>query len=267
MAFGKKYVKKTTIKKVYKKRPAMGKGVSAQVARLTRQVARLSAVAIQKIQYRQLTLANLNSALGLDSYVATPLMKYSNWARVFGNDADNEAGNKAVIRSMSIPWRFQTNEPDNRQYTIFVVSLKDNASDLLNSTTSLGDLNTLVQDTHYSSSADRTLLNLKYFNVHYQKKFTAGVYPMNKNAVGTAGAVQNIPEGGIDTQRLGKINLKFGKNGIRVSNPAGDWKANGYPRDPSQNYYILTFWSGDSSADSEWGSIQYDALTAVEVSA
>jgi len=242
--------------------------VAAEVMKLKRQVARLTKVAINRIQYSQAANFQLATALGLDSYVAHPLLKFDNWSRVFGTDADDEVNKQCVIKSQKCNWRFVTFEPDARQYSIFVVSLKDNGSELLNDVASgsPGTLATLTPGTHYTSSADQTLLNLNYFNIHYHKKFTAGVVNMSKVASGTAGALQNIPNNGIDTLRLGSWNLKFGLRGMQVKNPSGDWRAGIYPKDPSKNYFALTFWAGDSIADLEVPYLSFQTLTQVDVS-
>jgi len=265
MAYGKKsYVKKTTKKTYIKKSPSKGPAMSQQVAKLQRQVSRLTRVAINRIQYQQNQQTDMYNALGTDSYSALPLVKFDNWSRVFGTDADDEVNKQCVIKSMKCNWRFTTNEPDARRYAIFVVSLKDNASALLQTD---GTLAPLTSGTHYTASADLCLLNLNYFNIHYHKRFHSGVYPESKAAgPSSAGAVQNIPNTGIDTQRVGSWNLRFGKNGLQVKNPSGDWRAGQYPKDPSSNYFVLTFWLGDSIADGEYGAIQYQTLTQVDVS-
>lgn len=207
-----------------------------------------------------------STALGLASYNATPLLKFDQWTRTFGTDADDEVQKKALIRKCNVNWQIATNEPDARWYSVFLVSLKDEASALLKTD---GTLDTLTAGTHYSdpgSQGSGTLLNLKFFNVHYHKRFHLGVVPENKAAVGTAPAVQNIPMTGRDTTRIGKVNLPLGKYGLRVQNPAGDWKAGVYPKDPSKNYFFLTFWSGDSIADGEYPNMYLQWLTSVDAS-
>lgn len=271
MAYGKKYVKKTT--KVYKavaKKTTKSPALSLQVAKLQRQVSSLNKVAINRVQYACDTSVNCYNATGTNDYQAVPMLKFNNWSRIFGTDADDETNKQAVIRSMKVNWHFTTNEPDNRDFSVFLVSLKDQASELLQDSTTAdpGGLAPLVAGTHYHSSRSQTLLNLNFFNIHYHKRFTAGVYPMSKAAgPNSSGAVQNIPNTGIDTQRLGSMFLKCGARGIQVKNPAGDWKAGVYPKDPSKNYYMLFFWSGDSIVDLEYGGFNVRQLTQVDVSA
>lgn len=261
MAYGKKYVKKTTTKYVKKTKPS-GSGMSTQLATLSRQVAKLNAVAINRIQYGQTQSFSASTVLGLDSYQALPLLQFAGWNRVFGTDADDETNKQCVIKSQKCTWVFNTTEPDNRRYVMFVVSLKDDASQLLNAGT--GNLEPLVQGTHYNQSNDLTLLNLNFFRIHYMKRFHSGVVPMQK--LGPP-VLQNIPNMGSDATKQGSWNLKFGTKGMRVKNPAGDWKAGGYPKDPSSNYFVLTFWLGDSSVDAETPVFNFHTLTQVDVSA
>jgi hypothetical protein len=263
MAYGKKYVKKTTKKTYVKKSPTKGPAMSMQVAKLQRQVNRLTAVAINKIQYQSAFSQNMTNVAGTSAYLAYPLTQFSSWTRIFGTDADDEVNKQALIKSITGRWQMATNEPDNRTYSIWVVSLKDNASELLNND---GTLAALTSGTHYIGDSDRVLLNLKFFNVHYHRARHAGVLPQNKAAVGTAGAIQNISTVGEDSVQLGRFSIKCGKNGMKVLNPSGDWKAGGYPKDPSKNYYFLNFWSGDSSVDLEYPGMYVNTLAQVEVS-
>jgi hypothetical protein len=238
--------------------------MGAELAKLKRQVSRLTRVAINKIQYQYEFSQNMTNVAGTAAYDARNLVKFSNWTRIFGTDADDEVNKQAVIKSITGRWQMATNEPDNRTYSIWIVSLKDNASELL--TAGTGELGALVQGTHYIGDSDRVLLNLKFFNVHYHRVRHAGILPANKAAVGTAGAIQNISTVGEDMQQLGRFSIRCGKSGMRVLNPKGDWKAGIYPRDPSQNYYFINFWSGDSSTDLEYPGMYVNTLAQVEVS-
>ena len=263
---GRKYVKKTTVKKYVKKAPKKGTGLSGELARLKRQVSALTAVAVNRIMYSGTDNYQTATVAGTASYAATPLTRFSAWTRVFGTDADDETQKKCVIRKLSGRWTFASNEPDNRQFSMFVVSLKDEASGLLNSD---GTLAALAQGTHYSDplgTGAGALLNLKLFNVHYHKSWTAGVTPEVKAAVNPAGAVQNIGMTPGATHRFGKFNIRLPRGGIRVLNPTGDWKAGLFPKDPSKNYYVLTFWSGDSSVDLETGNMLINWLAGVDAS-
>lgn len=236
------------------------------IASLQRQVRQLNAVAMNRLHYSGNDTFFCANATGVPSYNATPLTRFSTWTRIFGTDADDETQKKALIRKCSLNWQITTSEPDARWYSVFLVSLKDEASDLLNSD---GTLASLAQGTHYSDPQGQgsgTLLNLKFFNIHYHRRFSLGVQPQVKAAVAPAGAVQNIGMTTKDSTRIGKANIVYGKNGIRVLNPSGDWKAGVFPKDPSKNYYFLTFWSGDSTLDVEVPQMYVQWLTSVDAS-
>jgi len=272
MAYGKKYIKKSVTKKTYtKKAKSTGPSMAAQIKSLASRVARLTKVAINRIQYRNNGTLAMSTVTGVGaSYDARALFKFANWTRVFGTDADDEVNKVCLIRGLTGRLRMASTEPSARQYSVWVVSLKDNASELL--TAGTGELATLVDGTHYIGGGSDVLLNLKFFKVHYCKRHTAGTTDMYKTAYGTgsgsvanAPAIQAITTNATDNNRLMNFILKLGK-GIRVSNPAGDWKAGGYPKDPSQNYYLLTFASPDANSDFESPQLFYDTLATVEVS-
>lgn len=237
------------------------------VRKLARDVSKLKAVAMNRISYQGTDSFEGASAAGLFDYRSTPLFKFNNWTRIFGTDADDESNKQCLIRKCAGQWSVDTTEPDARSYSIFIVSLKDEASELLNTD---GTLAPLTVGTHYSAPFGgrgcNVLLNLKTFNIHYHKVFSMGTTPMVKPATGGAGAVQNISNDNRSTFRYGKFNLKLGR-GLMVKNPTQDWKAGVHPKDPSKNYYILTFWSGDSNLDLEVPNFRYSWITGVDVSA
>jgi hypothetical protein len=238
--------------------------MGAELAKLKRQVSRLTKVAINKIQYQYAFDYLMSNAPGTDSYAANALLKFSNWTRIFGTDTDDEVNKQCLVKSISARWQMFSNEPDARTYSVWVVSLKDQASELLTSGT--GELGSLIQGTHYIGVGSEVLLNLKYFNVHYHRARHSGIYPALKSATGTAGAVQNISTVGEDQMQLGRFSIRCGKYGLKVLNPKGDWRAGIYPKDPSQNYYFINFWSGDSTLDVEVPNMKVNSLIQVEVS-
>lgn len=245
--------------------PKKARSISTKVQALTKAVSRLNHVSMNRIMYSQNQTGTLGNATGASGYVSFPLLKFSGWTRTFGTDLDDESNKQCLIRSINCPYTLTTNEPDDRYYSVWCVSLKDEANELLNTD---GTLANLTQGTHYVSDASNTLLNLKYFTVHYHRKFTTGVVAMNKAAgvVTSAPAVQNVPVSGRDAMKLGTIKINFGKSGLFVKNPAGDWKAGNYPKDPSKNYFVLCFYSGESTADLEYGAIYLNQLASVDVS-
>lgn len=253
-------VGRKTVKAVVKRKP------QTTVKKLARDVSKLKAVAMNRINYFGGQQFECSTVAGTASYNATPLMKFNNWTRIFGTDADDESNKQCLIRKLAGQWTITTNEPDNRSYSMFVVSLKDEASELLNAD---GTLAALTAGTHYSlgfGQGSNCLLNLKLFNIHYHKRFMLGVVPQVKSAVAPAGAVQNIGTSTSSTQRFGKFNLRLGR-GLFIKNPVQDWKAGVHPKDPSKNYYVLTFWSGDSNVDLEVPTMSVHWVAGVDVSA
>lgn len=256
-------VGKKTVKAVVKKTaPTLTKKVQA----LTKKVSALNAVAMNRLMYQYAYATNCTNALGTSSYDAQPLLKFDNWTRIFGTDADDETQKKAILRKINLNWQITSNEPDARWFSVFLVSLKDEASGLLQTD---GTLAPLTKGTHYADvqgQGSGALLNLKFFNIHYHRRFSIGVVPQSKAASGAIPGVQDIGMTNKDSTRIGKVNLTLGKNGIRVINPSGDWKAGVYPKDPSKNYYFMTFWSGDSNVDLEYPTIYVQELVSVDAS-
>jgi hypothetical protein len=210
--------------------------------------------------------AAVNTIIGnvAGNYVEiVPMNKFSNWSRIFGTDADDEQGKRCIVKSSNMQWNISTQEPDNVGFSMFAVSLKKTASDVL---TSAGDLSGLTAGTHYVGNGSKVLLNMNYFNVHYVKRFVMGASGVGRLAVGTAPAIQSIPAEAMSLQKTGKINIPYGKMGMSIVNPSGDWKAGGHPKADTQNHFVLLF-SDNSTVDSENPFLSYNIVHSVLVSA
>lgn len=258
---GKKYIKKVT-KKTYVKKA----GPSSAMAALSRQVAALARVqrsTTSKVMYNQgVSVLPLGNVLA-DGYRVDPLTNFGSWNRTFGTDADDEQGKRAMIRNTNCQWVINSNESDPVGISMFVVSIKKVGSDLLSG----GALGTLTNGTHYVGNGSKVLLNLNYFKLHYVKRFIQGAYSTNRIALGSAPAVQSIPSETQSLSKMGKFNLKYNMGkGLAVQNPSGDWKAGGYPKSDTQNYFLLTF-TDNSTTDLESPYLSYQAVHTVEVSA
>lgn len=238
--------------------------IVSKVKTLSRAISKLNKVALNRINYQQNGSFSMSNATGLADYASVPLLKFSTWSRIFGTDADDESNKQALVRSTKANWQMWTSEPDGRSYSFFVVSLKDQANELLNTD---GTLGTLTSGTHYAGTGGQVLLNLKFFNLHYYRRRIAGVNPQEKSAGTAAPAVQNIGATTNDSIQQGTFLVKYGKNGMKVLNPSGDWKAGVYPKDPSKNYYIIVFWDGDSTADLQVPTMYYNMVHSVDVTA
>lgn len=240
MAFRKSYgTRKYTPRKrstaVYKK---VAKPTRQAIPALARKVTQLSkAITPLKrniIHYNKALDLGIGNATG-DNVFTVPLMNYSTWTRQFGADADDESGKSALVKRNYVSWEINTNgERNSLDYSIFVVSLKKNATDLLNLTT--GDITGLTLNQHFvrgQNQGQGIFLNPNFFNIHYYKRWISG----------TIGSLST------DTPDLRKIFSWSMKKPVTVTNPRGDWKANNFPREVSKNYYLMIF-NNDSTVDS-----------------
>lgn len=261
------YVKGRPVKAVVKRSNKKGASLSRKVNYLQRKVNKALKQErdhICRVMYSQGDTLNLGTAAGGQPSQIIPLTTYSYWTRCFGTDADDEQAKKAVIRKSTTEWSIDCNgELDTVGYTIFAVSLKKNASALIDSSGAL--LPTFVSGTHYTGTGSRVLLNLNYFNVHYVKRRLTGDIFGTRGA-GTAGnpTMSNLPSGS-DVRFRGRINMSYNRGkGLAVQNPKGDWKAAGFPQDDTQNYFILVF-CDDSTLDAVSPSIKYNTIHSVDV--
>jgi len=253
------YVKKT--KKTYKK----ARGGPSAIATLTKRVNALTRATQgtqSKIMYGQKASVTLGNASG-NFISVVPMLKFSNWARIFGTDADDEQGKRCVVKSSNFQWNIITNEPDPIGYSMFCVSLKKSASDLI---TSAGDLATLISDTHFAGAGSKVLLNMNYFNVHYVKRFVTGANRIERAVAGQFPAIQTAPSETQSLQKTGKFSVPYGKYGMTIINPAGDWKAGGHPKGDTQNYFFLTF-CDNATVDFENPVMEHNIVHSVLVSA
>jgi len=260
------YTKKVTKVTKYKKRSPASKP-SGSIVALTKKVNAMAAAqrgTLTKCMYQQ---AAVNLIMGnvAGNYIdIIPLNKFTAWSRIFGTDADDEQGKKCVIRNTNLQWSIQTQDPDGVGFSVFCVSLKKIASDII---TSAGDLSGLVAGTHYVGNGSKVLLNMNYFNIHYVKRFVQGAEIVSRvSGPSSAPAVQSIPSDTASLQKTGKISLPYGKYGMTVQNPSGDWKAGGHPKADTNNYFVL-FFTDNSTVDGQNPFLSYNAVHSVQVSA
>jgi len=164
-----------------------------------------------------------------------PLCNFSAQTLIFGSAADDTTTNQCKYLSSGIDMIVDAAaETDTVNFTMFVVSLKDQATQAFNPTTGLL---TLTAGVHYSSLEGMAMVNKTYFNVHKVKRF----------ATGNHGAASYVSSALDDSKLRMRTYFKIKPN-MTVKNPTGDWKALVCPRDPSQNWYIL-FFNNDTDAD------------------
>jgi len=240
----------------------MGTSAIATLTKRVNALTRSTQGTQSKVMYKQDYSTNLGNATG--NYIdILPLDKFTAWTRIFGTDADDEQGKRCVVKSTNVQWNIVAPEPDSVGYSMFCVNLKKNASDLIDTA---GDLTGLLSGTHYVGSGSKVLLNMNFFNIHYVKRFVSGAPRTERSLSGQYPAVQSIASETASLQRTGKFTVPYGKYGMAVQNPAGDWKAGGRPKADTQNYFFLTF-SDNSTVDFENPQLNATILHNVLVSA
>jgi len=219
------------------KRPARkgGKGVSrlvkakpTAITTLAKAVKSIQSKLKQKTVYINYGQLFDNSLLSGD-YDQFKLSEYSAWSRIFGASSNDEECKKMIHKSFGIDMRFESNsETDAINFTVFLVSLKDNmrAGAWSNTSGILG----LTAGVDYYNQAGLTLLNKDNFNIHSVKRFTLG-----NNGVGLGSSTAQTQYG---TDRRFYMKMRCNKSIVNVN---GDWKALGCSQDPSDNYYLLVF--------------------------
>jgi len=229
------------------------KSVAAKVATLTKQVKKLN-----KISYDKVTVTlpfQSNGAVTQPYYQYHINGQMNTWAAIFGsNTTDIINVDKVYVNNYTVDMRLtQDNEPDRIFYTVFLVSLKDQAADANTFDPATGSLQ-LLDSIHYQtlSTNGRILLNTKFFNIHSMKRFTMG---------GRAGD-QSAPE-------IKDLSFKVVPKQKLIVNPRGNVLQNAaftFPKDPSQNYYMLVF-NDDSGADLQTNKMYVGGLANLAIAA
>jgi len=178
------------------------------------------------------------------------LTDYAGTVDVFGTAADDVTSNKMTLKEIKIDFRIDANtEKDLIGYTVYLVSLKDEASDRLNPSTGVLSLTTAIDYAQYLGGA---FVNPKLFTVHRRKYFNT-----TNMAIATT----------IPSANNSKIAYDFSwtiKPNKVIVNPRGNWSALHSSLDPSKCYYLLVF-NNNSSADSENPTIQLNEIMKLRV--
>jgi len=220
------------------KRPARkgAKGVSRLLKPKTTSVTTL-AKAVKSIQLKmKRKTIMLNYGQQYDKELSSDvdvfkLSNYSSWSAIFGSGANDATANKMIHKGFGLDMFLNSStEPDPIQFTIFLVSLKDNirggAFNNQNGTL------TLTSNVDYYIQGGLVLLNKAQFNIHNVKRCVLG-----NNGVGLGSSTAQTTYG---TDRRFYMKMRCNKTieGIPTS---GDWKAMDCSQDPSDNYYLLIF--------------------------
>jgi len=178
-----------------------------------------------------------------------PLTQYSSWGNIFGSEANDGQANKMTHKSFGIDMYFNSqSESDAINFTVMIVSLKDNFSGFNNSTGNI----TLSNNLDYHTQDALAMVNKKNFNIHFVKRFTLG-----NNGVGLGSSTAQTQYG---TDRRFYTRIRCNKT---VVNAHGDWKSLGCSQDPSDNYYLLVF-NDNEILDATYPRVRFNVVHTVE---
>lgn len=179
---------------------------------------------------KRMHTANIVSANITGLHLTSP----ANQQPCFGSTVVDAQKSSARLTSITMECILDmSNEHDNINYTIFLVSLKDTMTRSWNPSTAV--LN-LAQDDHYIFQEGMCLLNQSYFTIHKVKKLATGNYGMNPGFFQVAGSV--FPGPPSDIKGRHRWTWKISPRTIMKST-TGDWNDLVCPADPSKNIYIL----------------------------
>lgn len=194
----------------------------------------------------------------VSDYCQVGLTQYASWTPIFGTSAVDGTDPKAYYKSLNIDCRLSienfTNpsELDTLDYTVFLVSIRDEASNVWNATN--GTL-TLVAGRDYSNGGIGGVmirLNPKMFKIHRMKRLTTS----NFGAALQYSSAANF-------KPIYKWSWKV-RPRHSIVNPIGDWNALTINRDPSKNYYVLCF-NNNSSVDGTFPQLMVGSVSTIQV--
>lgn len=261
--------------------PRSGRATMASVANIVSTVntlKRKATVDTSTVFYKGIMTTSAGSIGGsAASYVN--LTQYSRWSRCFGTDADDETGKMARIKSIAVDWAVKANgEQNNVDVMVAMFRLRDEASPDINTS---GDF---ISGTWPTQDADMAyyppvptsefpgiaggFLNPKKYQVLYSKRFILNP----SNAVLIQNMVNAVPAilPGISSmaveknQQRGHKTLTFGKQGLLLKAPGGDWKTTLRPLNTRNNVYFGVF-TNDSSLDLSTVQVHMQQLVKLEV--
>lgn len=246
------YARKKFVARRYRKKPVskvskMAKGKSTQIQTLAKAVKTLQQKTKSQHQYQNYTSSQSQINVNSD-YLALNLCNFNTLVPIFGIDADDDNNYKVVHQSVGMDFYLSlenliNNEEDTINFTMFLVSLKDEIGSAFNTTT--GAL-TLTNLNHYYMQNGLCMLNKKCFNIHKVMRRTLTNH-------GTALANPSAQtQYGTDCRWYWKWKMNN-----TITNPLGDWKALNSALDPSKQYYVLIF-NDNSVADLESPALTYN---------
>lgn len=229
----------------------LAKGKSTKIQTLAKAVSRIQRTMRRKCEY--LNYRVVDSPTISADYTAIPLSNYSAWQDIFGTSSNDDVANRMVHKSFGMDCYLTlentVNEPDTTQFTIFLVTLKDNIGSAYAPASSALSL---VANNHYSVSGGMVLLNKKVFTIH---KIIRKVLTNHGTSLANPSAQT---QAGTDF----RFYVKHRGNHL-VTNPTGDWKSMGGSPDPSKAMYLLIF-NDNSTLDLQNPKFTYNVVHTVQ---
>lgn len=225
-----------------------------KLAKTVKSIQKTLAVKAENVQYQQ----GFNIANMTQDYVSTCLTQYASWTPCFGASVVDGTDNKAFYRSATIDCRLSienlTNpsELDTLDYTIFLVSVRDEASNIASSSNTVL---TMVNGRDYTTQGVGGMmvrLNPKMFKIHRMKRLTTTNF----------GASLQYSSAG-NFKPIVKWTWKVAPRRA-ITNPIGDWSALVADRDLSKNYYLIAF-NNNSSVDGTFPQLEIGTVHTVQV--
>lgn len=246
MGFTKKPTRKAPVRRAVPK-----KSVTKKVTALAKTVKKLTAISYDKVAMA-MTASVSGMTLPYYQWHLNNLM--SSWQPIFGYDNNDFSDvNKCYVNSYKVDARIeQASESDLIYYSLFLVSLKDDAADSITFDPATGALN-LNNPQHYTTAGGgngKVFVNPRVFNIHGYKRFYMG---------GRAGD-QSSPV-------VRDVSFKIVPKQKLITNPKGNIFGIGglaFPKDPSKNYYLLAF-NDDSGADFATNTIRIGGIANLAI--
>lgn len=178
-------------------------------------------------------------------YTWTQINYLSSFTPVFGTFQSDEASNKAYLKAMKIDINLRPNqEPDPVDYSVFIVSLKNNTPK--NTYDRNTDTLMLTPDDDYISGVGGTTqgvwLNPKLFNIHMSRRVRTESFPGNQPLVQTRNHRMTF--------------RKYFKTEV-YSNPEGNFLLSEIAN--SKRYFLLCF-NNNSALDLTYPALDMTAL-------
>lgn len=178
------------------------------------------------------------------------LSKPSGWSAIFGSGTNDAEANRIIHKKIAMECRVSlenltNNEENTINMTVFLVSIKDDASGVLNLSTGVLSL---FDNVHYYQRNGLTFLNKKVFNIHKVKRFTLTNFG---GSLDIAGAQSQF---GADKRFYWKVPVNK-----TIVNAQGDWRSLVQVQDVSKSYHLL-FFNDNASLDGENPTMNLTAI-------